>query len=289
MKAPAVAALVAALALLATTSVAEAQRRMPGASAPTTVIPLYGTPGQGALVRGQVPPDTRLLTLDDQRVDVAADGAFIIGFGRDAAPTSTLVATLADGRRTTMRIAVAPRTWRTETVGGVPRRPLPDAAFARIRAGELAQIASARATTIGGEGWRQRFVWPTTGRVSGLFGSQRIYANGERGDPHSGVDVARPTGTPVVAPADGVVVLAAQQPFTLEGRLLIVDHGMGLNSAFLHLSRIDVRVGDRVRQGQQIGAVGATGRASGPHLHWGMRWRDARIDPLLVAGPMPAN
>jgi murein DD-endopeptidase MepM/ murein hydrolase activator NlpD len=102
------------------------------------------------------------------------------------------------------------------------------------------------------------------------------------------VDVARPTGAVVIAPADGVVILAAATPFTLEGRLLMIDHGMGLNSAFLHLSRIDVREGERVTRGQPIGAVGMTGRATGPHLHWGMKWREARIDPLLLAGPMPA-
>ena len=93
-------------------------------------------------------------------------------------------------------------------------------------------------------------------------------------------------GTPVRAPADGVVTLAADHPFTLEGNLLMIDHGAGLNSAFLHLSRIDVAEGQQVTRGQIIGAVGATGRATGPHMHWGMKWNDARIDPLLLAGPM---
>ena len=136
------------------------------------------------------------------------------------------------------------------------------------------------------DGWRQDFRWPVTGRISGLFGAQRIY-RGEPGSYHSGVDVARPTGTIVVAPADGVVTLAATDAFTLEGHLLMLDHGMGLNSAFLHLSAITVVPGQRVRQGDPIGRVGATGRATGPHLHWSMKWHDRRIDPLLIAGPMP--
>ena len=123
--------------------------------------------------------------------------------------------------------------------------------------------------------------------LPGLFGAQRVY-RGEPGSYHSGVDVARPTGTPLMAPADGVVVLATPGEFTLEGRLLMIDHGMGLNSAFLHMDRIDVREGDTVRRGQRLGTVGATGRATGPHMHWGMKWADARIDPLLLAGPMPA-
>ena len=98
---------------------------------------------------------------------------------------------------------------------------------------------------------------------------------------------AQPTGTPYKAPADGVVTLGAQDPFTLEGKLLMIDHGMGLNSAFLHSATIVVREGQRVRQGQYLGTIGATGRATGPHLHWSLKWRDSRLDPLLFLGPMP--
>ena len=121
-----------------------------------------------------------------------------------------------------------------------------------------------------------------------MFGSQRIY-RGTPGSFHSGVDIAPGAGAPVVAPADGVVVLAEPPMFSLEGNLVILDHGMGLNSAFLHLASSDVAVGERVRQGQRVGTVGATGRATGPHLHWGMMWNGARIDPMLLAGPIAAN
>ncbi len=248
-------------------------------------IELSGTPGQGAVMTGTVPPGTATLTLNDVPVRVAPDRAFVVAFDRDAGPGATLVATLADGRRIVRTLAVAPRAWRIERLPTLPRVSQPSAEFQRRRAPELTQIAAARARTSDAQGWRQRFVWPVRGRVSGLFGSQRVYA-GEPGTYHSGVDVARPTGTAVAAPADGVVILAAAAPFTLEGNLLMIDHGMGLNSAFLHLSRIDVAVGDRVRQGQVVGAIGMTGRATGPHLHWGMKWNEARIDPLLLAGPM---
>lgn len=248
-------------------------------------ITLDGTPGQGAAMTGRVPPGTTL-TLNGQPVAVAPDGAFLIAFDRDAGPAATLLATLPDGRPLVRTLAITPRAWRIERLPTLPRVSQPSAEFQRRRAPELAQIAAARDKATDAQGWRQRFVWPATGRISGLFGSQRIYA-GEPGAYHSGVDVARPTGTPVVAPADGVVILAASTPFTLEGNLLMIDHGMGLNSAFLHLSRIDVKPGDRVAQGQVVGAIGATGRATGPHLHWSMKWRDARIDPLLLAGAMP--
>ncbi len=246
-----------------------------------------GTLSQGGLIRGTVPAGTRSLALDGRPVPLAGT-AFVIGFDRDAAPVATLVATRTDGSAVTQRLAVAPRAWRIERLDTLPRYPAPDPVFARLRPPELAQIAAARALRTDANGWRQSFAWPASGRISGLFGAQRVY-RGEAGAYHGGVDVALPTGTLVRAPADGVVILAADHPFTLEGNLLMIDHGLGLNSAFLHLSRIDVRVGDHVRQGQVIGAVGATGRATGPHLHWGMRWDEARLDPLLIAGAMPGR
>ena len=250
-------------------------------------ISLTGTPTQGALLLGKVDPNVVSLTLDGVPVRFAPDGGFIIGFGRDAPPHAALKASWPDGRVSNLLLGVAARAWQIENIAGVPRFAQPSEEFTRLRGPELVQINAARRVDAVVGGWRQRFVWPVVGRISGLFGSQRSYANGEKGDPHSGVDVARPIGALVVAPADGVVILAVGHPFTLEGNLLMIDHGMGLNSAFLHLSRIDVKLGDRVRQGQPLGAVGMTGRATGPHLHWSMKWQDDRIDPLLLAGPMP--
>lgn len=250
---------------------------------------LDGRAIQGGIIRGTAPAGTVSLSLDGQPVPVAADGRFLIAFDRDARPSARLVATLPGGRQLVETLTIEPRGWAISRLSSLPKYPVPAPEFARVRPGELAQINAARAQGVMSDGWRQPFLWPATGRISTLFGSQRIYRNGEAGSYHSGVDVAKPTGSVIVAPADGVVTLASDRPFTLEGYLLLVDHGAGLNSAFMHLSRIDVRAGDRVVRGQPIGLVGATGRATGPHLHWGMKWNDARIDPLLVAGPMPAN
>lgn len=246
---------------------------------------LQGSLIQGGIAIGTAPPGTRELSLDGTAIPVAPDGRFLIAFDRDAGSAATLAARLANGGEVRETLAIAPRAWNISRLPTLPRFPVPLPAFERVRPGELAQIAAARAVRTDAQGWRQAFQWPLTGRISTRFGSQRIYA-GEPGAYHAGIDIARPAGTAVLAPADGVVVLAAAQPFTLEGNLLMIDHGMGLNSAFMHLSRIDVRTGDRVRRGQPIGAVGKTGRATGPHLHWGLKWREARIDPLLVAGPM---
>ncbi len=246
---------------------------------------LRGGLRQGGLALGTAPTGTTSLTLDGAPVTVAADGRFVIAFDRDASPQALLVAGLRDGTTMTATLPIAPGAWRIERLPTLRKVPVPDAKFAAKRSGELARIVAARAMGSDAQGWRQRFVWPARGRISGLFGAQRIYA-GEPGSYHGGVDVAKPEGAPVVAPADGVVTLAADPPFTLEGRLLILDHGHGLASAFLHLSRIDVRVGQHVRQGEPIGLVGRTGRATGPHLHWAMTWNGARLDPLPLAGPM---
>jgi murein DD-endopeptidase MepM/ murein hydrolase activator NlpD len=242
---------------------------------------------QGGMVIGTVPKGTTLLTFDGASIPVSRDGRFVIAFDRDAGPAAALVATLDNGRQVREPLRISPRAWDISRLGTLPKYPVPQPEFAARRPAEIAQINAARRMQTDAQGWRQPFLWPVIGRISTLFGSQRIYKNGEAGAYHSGVDVARPAGTPVLAPADGVVVLAATKPFTLEGYLLMIDHGMGLNSAFMHLSRIDVKTGATVRRGQPVGLIGKTGRATGPHLHWGMKWRDARIDPLLVAGSMP--
>jgi hypothetical protein len=254
---------------------------------------LNAPPQQGALVSGTAPTGTALLLFDGKPVRFAADGRFIIGFGRDAPPSALLEARLQDGRLLRLPLAVAPRHWDVSSLPTLYRGTSPSEAYQKIRAAEFAQIEAARAVHADSEGWRQAFRWPATGRVSTMFGSQRIYAGGVAGAPHGGLDIARAVGGPVLegtaarSPADGVVVLATDHPFSLEGNLVMIDHGFGLTSALMHLQRIDVKAGDRVSRGQVIGLIGRTGRATGPHLHWGVTWNDVRIDPILLVGPMP--
>lgn len=240
---------------------------------------------QGGWIRGQAPAGAVSVRLGDVPLALAGDGSFFAAFDRDAATTTTLVATLANGQSVEAALAIAPRAWNIEHIN-TPRRPggLSNEAFLARRKPELARIAAARAVDSGSQGWRQAFIWPAPGRISGRFGAQRVY-QGEPDAYHTGLDIAGGAGTQYVAPADGVVVLAAAQPFTLEGHLVIIDHGQGLNSAFLHASEILVREGQAVTQGQPIGRIGATGRATGPHLHWAIKWQGARLDPLLFVPP----
>ena len=256
----------------------------PKSAIPANVLHLVGEARQGGVMRGTVWTGATGLTLDGQPVPFDDEGNFIIAFDRDAEPQALLVTRLPGGDVVQKSLTVAKGDWRIEHVNAaLTGGAATSAEFQRRRAGELEQIRAARAATNASDGWRETFIWPVQARISGRFGSQRIY-RGTPGSYHTGVDLAGGAGAIYVAPADGVVVLAASSPFTLEGNLLMIDHGMGLNSAFLHASKLLVKEGDKVRQGQPLGVIGATGRASGPHLHWGMKWRDARIDPALLVG-----
>ncbi len=235
---------------------------------------------QGAMVLGKVPPGSRV-EYAGRTLRTTGYGTVVFGIGRDEAGPVTVTVVRPDGSRSEASIAVSARDWPVQRVDGVPPKtvdPPPEIAE-RIRR-EQAQVVAARARDDDRADFAQRFAWPLQGRVSGRFGNQRVY-NGKPGSPHSGMDIAAPTGTAVRAPAAGVVTFAAPDLY-LTGGTVLLDHGFGISSNFLHLSRIDVKVGDRIAQGQTIGAVGATGRATGPHLHWGMNWFDVRIDPLLV-------
>jgi len=252
-------------------------------SLPSSKLP--ETVQQGSLVVGHTQP-RNTVELAGRQMRVGKDGAFAFGVGRDETGPLRLVITWFDGARELINIAVRPRDWPIERITGVPPatvNPPPEIA-ARIER-EQAQVAAARVRDDGRDDYEQHFIWPVQGRSSGRFGNQRVYVLPDGSDapkaPHSGMDLAAAAGTPVLAPAAGLITFTAPDLY-LTGGTVLLDHGHGVSSNFLHLSRIDVKVGDRVEQGQVIGAVGATGRATGPHLHWGMNWFDVRIDPLLV-------
>ena len=221
-----------------------------------------------------------VVSVDGRRVRVSRDGTFVFGAGRDA----RAVAVAVEGGPRVSR-AVAPREWRVERVDGVPPSTVtPPPEIAERIAREQAKVAAARARDDARDDWRGGFERPVAGRVSGVYGSQRVL-NGIPKDPHYGLDLAAATGTPVRAPAGGVVTLAERDLY-LTGGTILLDHGHGVTSVFLHLSKVGVEVGQRVERGDVLGAVGATGRASGPHLHWGLNWFDVRLDPapLLERG-----
>ncbi|MEL6237601.1 MAG: M23 family metallopeptidase [Pseudomonadota bacterium] len=239
---------------------------------------------QGGFIRGIAPATAVRVALEDQPLELSQNGAFFAAFDRDSPGSLVLSVTLASGEVGRETLTITPRDWQISRVNVARRSGGSSEAWWKKRKPEYDAINAARAVQTGANGWRQDFIWPVKGRISGRFGRQRIY-KGEPGSYHSGIDIAPGHGVPFVAPADGVVVLA-RMGFSLEGGLIIIDHGAGLNSAFLHASKIAVDEGEAVSQGQHIGNVGATGRATGPHLHWGLKWNSARLDPLLFTGPM---
>jgi len=242
---------------------------------------------QGGFLWGQVAPGAQV-SLDGEALDVMSDGTVFVGFGRDARPNAELI--VGHEGECRQELTVKQRQYNIQRVEGVPAKTVnpPEEQLARIRR-EGAQVSSARARRLERPDLVAAVLaglaWPVEGPISGVYGSQRYY-NGEPKRPHYGVDVAVPTGTLVRAPVAGVVTLAEPDLF-YSGGTIIVDHGYKLSSTFLHLSKVLVKPGDQLQAGDEIGEVGSTGRASGPHLDWRMNWRDRRIDPQLLVPPMP--
>jgi len=250
-------------------------------------LKLEGKFVQGGMLIGHVQPGDRVL-VDGQPVRVSDQGVFIMGFGRDAPPTSRVQVVRAGKTLERRQIKIAKRDYRIQRIDGLPKGKVtpPKRDWARIKR-EIALVKAARSHDDPRTDFLAGFIWPLVGPISGVYGSQRIL-NGKPKRPHFGVDIAAPVGTPVVAPAAGVVTLASPDLF-FSGGTLIIDHGFQLSSSFLHLSKLLVKVGDRVEQGDVIAEVGATGRVTGPHLDWRMNLRKARIDPQLLAPPMPVK
>jgi len=261
----------------------------PAATAATTPTDteLRGEWRQGNVIFGRAAPGSTV-SFNGRAVRVSPEGRFLIGLDRDQPPKAQLTVAhpgVATDRR---EFEVAARSYDIQRIDGLPPAQVtpPAAALKRI-AQDYAQVREARAHDSERTDVFQGFIWPCTGPISGVFGSQRIL-NGVPKQPHFGVDVAVPVGTPVRAPAGGVVTLAAPDMYYTGGTLMI-EHGHGLSSAFLHLSKLLVKQGQVVAQGDLIAEVGATGRVTGPHLDWRVNWFDVRVDAQLLVGPMPAE
>lgn len=232
---------------------------------------------QGRLVFGRADPACRI-RVGERELRVSPEGHFAFGIGRDAAGEVEIGVTDAEGRQATTTHAIGTRRFAIQRIDGVPPamvEPPPEIA-ARI-ARERAAIATVRTRDDDRADFATPFVWPVRGRISGVYGSQRIF-NGVPRAPHMGLDIAAPTGTPIVAPAPGLVTFVQPDQY-LNGGIVVLDHGHGVSSTFIHMHRIDVAVGDRLAPGDPVGQVGATGRTTGPHLHWGLNWFDVPVDP----------
>lgn len=242
---------------------------------------------QGAVIRGKVEPGSELYH-GERRLRLSGRGEFVLGLDRDAPERISLKVIDPEGEAQEHRFEVAKRDYQIQRIEGVPQSTVTPNAEQIARARKEGALArQARDKDLARTDFTAEFQWPLEGIITGVYGSQRFY-NGEPRRPHYGVDIASPQGTEVVAPAPGLVTLVHEDMF-FSGGTLIIDHGHGLSSTFIHLHQILVEEGDEVAQGQPIAQVGATGRATGPHLDWRMNWFERRVDPTSLVGPMPEN
>lgn len=245
-------------------------------------LTLTGRFVQGGHALGRTWPRALIFVDGESLTAASADGAFIIGFDRDAAGSVQIEARL-DGRSTRRTLDIARGRFPSTSVNGLPPstvEPSDPELLARIRR-EVLVKTEGFASRIDADHFRDGFDWPLENfRVTSRWGSQRVL-NGTPARPHYGIDLAAPQGTVIRAPAAGRVALA-QPGLHFEGGLVLIDHGQGLITAYLHQSRLDVAAGQELRRGDPVGRVGMTGRATGPHLCWRMKWRDRNLDPSLL-------
>jgi murein DD-endopeptidase MepM/ murein hydrolase activator NlpD len=246
-------------------------------------INLQGELTQGSLVRGTIAPGGQVW-LNDQALQVSRDGHFAMGFSRDADGPQILRWRLVDGSQNQRALSLSKRQYAIQKIEGLPPKMVspPAEVLERIKQDNL-QVAMARKRTDQRTDFMQSFIWPAEGPISGVYGSQRIL-NGTPKRPHFGVDVAAAVGTPVYAPANGIVTLWVPDMY-YSGGTMIIDHGHAISSTFLHLHASHVKEGDHVQQGQLVAEIGATGRVTGAHLDWRMNWGKVRVDPALLVPP----
>lgn len=247
-------------------------------------VVLNGKFTQGALLRGQAPAGAKV-TLNGETVQTNKDGKFVVGFEREAPLQQTLVVKLDNGQKWQRDITLEKREYNIQRIDGLEQKMVspPAEVTARIKQDNI-NVANARSGNTDLDALFTRFEWPAKGVISGVYGSQRIL-NGVPKWPHYGLDIANETGTPVYAPVDGVVTMADDLYYS--GNTLILDHGMRVFSTFLHMDTITVEVGETVKQGEQIGTIGSTGRSTGPHLDWRINLGNTRLDPQTIIPGSP--
>ena len=247
-------------------------------------VVLNGKFTQGALLRGQAPAGAKV-TLNGETVQTNKDGKFVVGFEREAPLQQTLVVKLDNGQKWQRDITLEKREYNIQRIDGLEQKMVspPAEVTARIKQDNI-NVANARSGNTDLDALFTRFEWPAKGVISGVYGSQRIL-NGVPKWPHYGLDIANETGTPVYAPVDGVVTMADDLYYS--GNTLILDHGMRVFSTFLHMDTITVEVGETVKQGEQIGTIGSTGRSTGPHLDWRINLGNTRLDPQTIISESP--
>lgn len=251
-------------------------------AAASAEVSLSGDFIQGGMVVGQSEKPIQSVKLGGVKVPVHPNqSVFVFGFGRDEKLNDVLNVEFVDGSSYSKAIKIAAREYEIDRIEGVAQKYVspPESVLSRIR-NDSKMVKQARSAMSHRLDFMVEAIRPAKGRISGVYGSQRVF-NGVPKRPHFGMDIAGPTGTKVIAPLPGKVVLAEPDLY-YSGGTLIIDHGMGITTTYIHLSQLDVKVGDLIEQGQKVAEIGATGRVTGPHLDWRLNWFDRRMDPQLL-------
>jgi murein DD-endopeptidase MepM/ murein hydrolase activator NlpD len=250
-------------------------------------IILSGEIKQGGLMVGKTNINN-LVTLNGKSVTLSKSGDYVFGFSRDDVSSYVLNITDQHGEISTRTLTPQKRDYKIQRIEGIKKSIMNPNAKANVRAQQdNKQIGIARKVDSKLTAFATGFIAPIEGTITGVYGSQRVY-NGVPKRPHFGLDYAGKIGDPVKAPASGTVLLWVPDMF-YSGGTMIIDHGQGISSTFLHLSGSTVKQGDKVKQGQVVASVGKSGRATGPHLDWRINWFGVKIDPALVLKLTPLH
>ena len=238
---------------------------------------------QGGLIIYQTDPHAEVF-IDKEKIALSASGYFSVGFHRDDKAAVDIEVLLSEGRKKTFSLTPRQRRYAIERIDGLSRKMVtPDPDLLEQIKQDRSNVVKARSHISALEdAFTQALSWPATGRITGIYGSQRIL-NGQPRQPHYGIDIAVPEGWPITASADGIVTMAESLYFT--GGTIIIDHGFGLNTTYSHLYEMKVKPHQKVKRGQVIATAGSTGRSTGPHLDWRVNLRSQRLDPMLLAEP----
>ncbi len=248
------------------------------AAAPAAALELCGELRQGEILVGNVGDNAEAVVFNQKTYPVTEDGYFILALPRDQKAKGTLTLQYPDGKQVTYNLPVAAYDWDIQRIDGIPQSKVtPDSSHDTEILREQKDVRRSLTFMQPGDDWREGFILPLEGRISGEFGNQRIF-NGTPKSPHSGTDIAAPAGTPVKAAGSGTVILNGKDYF-YTGNMVIIDHGQGLQTIYAHLSKSAVEAGQKIRRGETVGYVGSTGRATGPHLHWGASLNNIRFRP----------
>ena len=244
-----------------------------------SAIEFIGNFSQGNYILGKTEPNTKII-VNKTEVRVSKDGYFVFGIDRDR-KYDLIITKISNGKKEKIVKKILKRKYKIQRIDGLPENKVtpPESVYKRIKA-ENNRIGEARAINSELNFFKDKFIMPVDGIITGVYGSQRIL-NGKPKWPHYGIDIAAKQGTQIISSATGVVTMAEDDLY-YTGGTIIMDHGHGISTIYSHLENVLVAVGDKINQGDVIGTVGSTGRSTGPHLDFRINWFQTRLDPMSV-------